>query len=243
VERERFGFYPGLRTPRLPTTHARAETAHWTLDRITSSSKRPPIDVITHDVRHHVARLLPASIRPLRRPNGEVLSPPLGHKAPRGARFPRSPHTRYDRVRVPSLRRGQRCSHDRLALPGRRLPLLRGQALHPGLASISRGNRDDASTRVHVCSPIRRFPSPAVPGWCGNRLGFSPELRTPPPRGRRRTPGWGQALSTCPGLHLRHQPNLQPVNPLALSGIVSHMQIHPHHLRAVVGCLKGPPSS
>jgi hypothetical protein len=53
--------------------------------------------------------------------------------------FPRSPHARYDRVRVPPLRRGQRCSHDRLALPGRRLPLLCGQALYPGPASISRG--------------------------------------------------------------------------------------------------------
>ena len=86
------------------------------------------------------------------------------------------------------------------------------------------GDRDDASTRVHLCSPIRRFPSPAIPGWHRNRLGFSPGLRTPPPRRRRRTPGWGQALSTCPGLHLRHQPNLQPVNPLALSSFVSHMQ-------------------
>jgi hypothetical protein len=34
------------------------------------------------------------------------------------------------------------------------------------------GDRDDASTRVHLCSPIRRFPSPAIPGWHRNRLGF-----------------------------------------------------------------------
>jgi hypothetical protein len=32
-----FGFYPGLRTPRLPTTHARAGTVLRTLDRITPS--------------------------------------------------------------------------------------------------------------------------------------------------------------------------------------------------------------
>jgi hypothetical protein len=147
------------------------------------------------------------------------------------AGFPRSTHARYDRVRVPPLRRGQRCSHDRLALPGRRLPLLCGQALYPGPASISRGVIVTThSTRVHLCSPIRRFPSPAIPGWHRNRSGFSPGLRTPPPRGRRRTPGWGQALSTCPGLHLRHQPYLQPVNPLALSSFVSHMQINPDKL-------------
>ena len=101
------------------------------------------------------------------------------------------------------------------------------------------GDRDDASTRVHLCSPIRRFPSPAIPGWHRNRLGFSPGLRTPPPRRRRRTPGWGQALSTCPGLHLRHQPNLQPVNPLALSSFVSHVQVDPNELFAVILAHRG----
>ena len=30
----RFGFYPGLRTPRLPTTHAEAETGHRALTRV-----------------------------------------------------------------------------------------------------------------------------------------------------------------------------------------------------------------
>ena len=34
-----FGFYPGLHTPQLPTTHAKAETIPWTLDRVTSSPK------------------------------------------------------------------------------------------------------------------------------------------------------------------------------------------------------------
>ena len=33
-----FGFFPGLRTPRSPMTHARAGTIHSTLDRITPSS-------------------------------------------------------------------------------------------------------------------------------------------------------------------------------------------------------------
>ena len=30
----RFGFYPGLRTPRLPATHAEAETGHRALTRV-----------------------------------------------------------------------------------------------------------------------------------------------------------------------------------------------------------------
>ena len=38
MERGSFGFFPGLRTPRSPMTHARAGTIHSTLDRITPSS-------------------------------------------------------------------------------------------------------------------------------------------------------------------------------------------------------------
>jgi len=56
-----FGFHPGLRTPRSPTTHAKAGTVLRTLDRITPSSIEPPIGVTTHNVRPHVARLPPAS--------------------------------------------------------------------------------------------------------------------------------------------------------------------------------------
>jgi hypothetical protein len=51
----RFGFYPGLRTPRLPTTHARAGTAPRTLDRVMSSAFEPPNNMTTHIVRLHVA--------------------------------------------------------------------------------------------------------------------------------------------------------------------------------------------
>jgi hypothetical protein len=58
-------------------------------------------------------RLPSASIRPLRRPNGEVLSPPLGHKAPRGARFPRSTRVRHGWGWMSSIPRGRRCPHGR----------------------------------------------------------------------------------------------------------------------------------
>jgi hypothetical protein len=50
-----FGFYPGLRTPRLPTTHAKAETVLRTLDQVTFSTMEPPSNVTTHIVRPHVA--------------------------------------------------------------------------------------------------------------------------------------------------------------------------------------------
>ena len=56
MERGPFGFFPGLRTPRSPMTHARAGTIHSTLDRITPSSNRPPIGVTTPHVRLRVAR-------------------------------------------------------------------------------------------------------------------------------------------------------------------------------------------
>lgn len=76
-------------------------------------------------------RLPSAPIESLRRLDGGVLSPPHGHEAPRGARFPCSARVRYGRVWVPSIPRGRRCSHDRRDVHGRRLPLLNGQPLSP----------------------------------------------------------------------------------------------------------------
>ena len=42
--------------------------------------------------------------------------------------------------RAPSIPRGRRCPHDRASVPGRRLPLLSGQPLHPGTATHRRGS-------------------------------------------------------------------------------------------------------
>jgi hypothetical protein len=94
---------------------------------------------------------------------------------------------------------------------------------------------------AHIAGAVARGPGVAglhgAPALAALRPRMAQEPRSPFPwashpaaRGRRRTPGWGQALSICPGLHLRHQPNLQPVNPLALSSFVSHMQIDTHKL-------------
>ena len=112
-------------------------------------------------------RLPSASIRPLRRPNGEVLSPPLGHKAPRGARFPRSTRVRPGLGRTLSLPRGQRCSSAiessvaaacRLATAG---PCHPGTTTQPGMLTL-RG----ISKSFLVVAP------PVLPLAC-NRHGWS----------------------------------------------------------------------
>ena len=88
--------------------------------------KRPPLSVTTHYVRPHVARLPSAPIESLRRLDGGVLSPPHGHEAPRGARFPCSARMRPGWIGVSSVPRGRRCSRDRSVVLGRRLPPLNG---------------------------------------------------------------------------------------------------------------------
>ena len=77
------------------------------------------------------------------------------------------------------------------------------------------------SAGVRMTRHQRRFkpftrpvcPSPVAPGWDGRPWVF-PELRTPPARSRQRTSGWGQAMSTSLGLHVRHQSILPSVCPL-----------------------------
>lgn len=95
------------------------------------------------------------------------------------AGFPRFTHTRNDRVWVSSLPRGRRCSHGRYLVPSRRPPLLCGQALYPGPASIY--------PRVWLTRHQRGFsfihPS-GLPLACSPRMEQGPlrlpsELRTP----------------------------------------------------------------
>ncbi len=40
-DKGRFGFFPGLRTPQLPATHARAETGHRALTRVLHLRHQP----------------------------------------------------------------------------------------------------------------------------------------------------------------------------------------------------------
>jgi hypothetical protein len=85
---------------------------------------------------------------------------------------------------------------------------------------IGGASDNEASTEVHAIHPS------GLPLACGPRmerapLGFSPELRTTPAQHRRRTSGWGRALSTSPGLRSRHQPDLQSAHPLETCDLVS----------------------
>ena len=131
---------------------------------------------------------------------------------------------------APPRPRGQRCSHGRRNLPGRRLPFLHGQALDPGLAShlprlwVTRHQR--GFTRF--TRPV--FPSPAHPGWNKACFGFFPELRTP------QLP----ATHVRAGTGLEHWPEampptssaLQSASSLAACDLVSHV------LRPVITCVQ-----
>jgi hypothetical protein len=76
---------------RMPSRLACRTRAVWQYRHVPSlSGLLPP-------PRRLPVQLPSASAGPLRRPGGGVLSPPHGHKAPRGARLPRSAHARYGR--------------------------------------------------------------------------------------------------------------------------------------------------
>ena len=66
----------------------------------------------------------------------------------------------------------------------RRLPLHRGQSLHPAPASITRGYALRGINKGSSNSPVRSSPRLRPPGWNEPPLRLSPELRTPPTRSR-----------------------------------------------------------
>jgi hypothetical protein len=160
-------------------------------------------------------------IRPLRRPDGEVVSPPHGHKAPRGARFPRSAHARYGGKGRP-LYPGTSGAHaNQVQSPARRLPPPHGTArvLYPGVTAAYPGHcLTRHQSRVHVIRPPG-LPLTRGPPATGGLLRLSPGLRTRTGRTRTRTPGRGQALSTSPELH--RWPTCQP----------SNLRVHSQHVR------------
>ena len=106
-------------------------------------------------------RLPSAPIESLRRLDGGVLSPPHGHKAPRGARFPCSARGRPGWVWVASVLRGRRCSRDRSVVLGRRLPPLNSAVpATPVSSPVPGSDNDEVSARIHGCSPVQ--PSPRL---------------------------------------------------------------------------------
>jgi hypothetical protein len=95
---------------------------------------------------------------------------------------------------VPSLPRGRRCSSRPSRLLDRRLPLYRGQSLHPAPTSHLSGLSVTRHQRGFKQFTRPAFPSPVAARVERAALGLSPGLRTPPTKSRRRTPGWGQAI-------------------------------------------------
>ena len=103
----RFGFCPGLRTPQLPATHARAETGHHALARVLHPRPQPGLQrCLPLELMHpHVARSrwLPPS--PPRAPASTAASPPA--PAPPawwcrscGSRSPAAPGCLSDGTRI-----------------------------------------------------------------------------------------------------------------------------------------------
>ncbi len=91
---------------------------------------------------------------------------------------------------------------------------------HPLVLPVSGSLLDEASSRIHLHSPVRSSPA------CNPRMGRGPlglglRVRT---RGYpRRTLRWGQALHTGLGPTLRYQSSLLWWLPLLSSGFTSHM--------------------
>jgi hypothetical protein len=85
---------------------------------------------------------------------------------------------------VPSLPRGRRCSSRPSRFLDRRLPLYRGQSLHPAPASHRAGLRLTRHQREFKQFTRPAFPSPVAARMERAALGLFPELRTPPTRSR-----------------------------------------------------------
>lgn len=71
--------------------------------------------------------------------------------------FPRSARVRRDREGCP-LDPGAVVPDRPVRVPGRHLPLLSGQPCTPVLHPIAGGQRNEASSRVHLRSPVRSSP-------------------------------------------------------------------------------------
>lgn len=94
--------------------------------------------------------------------------------------FPRSTHSRHDRIGRPLYPETKLCSHDRSDLSGRRSPPLpTARSCHPGQHPISRSCplRGIIKGSLSFARPV--FPSSVDPPDGTGPLGLSPGLRTP----------------------------------------------------------------
>jgi hypothetical protein len=89
---------------------------------------------------------------------------------------------------------------------------------HPGTAIRPGSSSNEASSRVHRCSPVQ--PSPHLwPRADTRALGLSLKLRTPASKTRRRTSRWGQVLNTDQKSRPRHHRT-------STNGLTHHVRPH-----------------
>jgi hypothetical protein len=157
----------------------------------------PSLSGLLPPPRRLPVQLPPASARPLRRPGGGVLSPPHGHKAPRGARFPCSARMSYGWIGCLLDPGGSGARATGCASPGRRLPLFNGPPLSPWITT-----RPRMSDSRGISEGSLSFTPASLPLACGPRrngtLGLFPELRTRQDTILPRTSGRGRAIGHCP---------------------------------------------
>ena len=122
---------------------------------------------------------------------------------------------------------------NRVACPAGACRFPAASPLTPLQHPVDGGALHEASTRVQAIHPSGHSPRLRPPGRNEPPLGLSPELRTPPTRSRRRTPGWGQAIEHGPGTtrSTSHQLILQSCSSLTTCDLVSH-----RHKRASRAC-------
>ena len=162
----------------------------------------PSLSGLLPPPRHLPVQLPPASARPLRRPDGGVLSPPHGHKAPRGARFPRSARMRCGRAGCPLYPGGDGVPRDHRDVRDRRLPPCNGWPLPPRYRSPT---RDVRLTRHQ--QGFRVIHPSGLPLACNPRSERAPSgfpLSFAPGRYQPRTSGRGRIWNTDPRSRLRH---------------------------------------
>jgi hypothetical protein len=123
-------------------------------------------------------RLPSAPIEPLRRLDGGVLSPPHGHEAPRGARFPRSACASYDRGGRPLDPEASGVHTTDENCPAAACRSSTARPCTPVSIPSPGALGNEASAGVHSRSPVRSSPRLRT-RMERARFGFFPELRTP----------------------------------------------------------------
>ena len=155
--------------------------------------------------------------------------PPLSRSAyrapssPDPTGFPRSAHARSRPGWVPSLPRGQRCSHDRSGPSGRRLPPLpAARPYHPGphpiVPELAITRHHQGFTRVHPSGlPL----ACCSPGWNRGPWASSPGF-APPQAGPASARRGGDRSRALAGATHPASPDLQSASSLAMCDLVSH---------------------